>query len=77
LGTLIRHVFCAAATAIAILPEAVILPTLDAALIPTVGGAMLLTPRPATTLLAAIALTPVAAGANREQRPTVRVSATS
>jgi hypothetical protein len=73
---LIRHVFCAVATAISILPVAVILPPFNAALIASVGRAMLAPPRLRTALLVAIALAPVATGANREQCPTVRITTT-
>jgi len=67
LGTLIRHAFCAAATAIPLLPVAVIQSSLGTALMAAVGGTMLSAPRPITTLLAAIALPAVATGADREQ----------
>lgn len=76
MGTLIRHAFCAVATAISILPVAVILPPCKAALIAAVGRAMLSPPRLRTALRVAIALAPVATGANREQCPTVRITAT-
>jgi hypothetical protein len=74
---LIRHAFCAVATAIPILPVAVIQSPLDAALMATVGGAMLPAPRQTTTQLAAIALAPVATGADREQHPASRMTAKS
>jgi hypothetical protein len=74
---LIRHAFCAVATAIPLLPVAVIQSSFAALLMAAIGGAMLPTPRQITTLSAAIALAPVATGANREQRPAIGTTAKS
>jgi hypothetical protein len=74
---LIRHAFLAVATAIPLLPVAVIQPPLDAALMTAVGGAALPQARLLTALLAAITLAPVATSADREQRSTLRMSAKS
>jgi hypothetical protein len=74
---LIRHAFSAVATAIPLLPVAVIQSPLDAALMTTVGGAALPQARLLTTRQAAITLAPVATGADHEQRSTLRMSAKS
>jgi len=62
---LIRHAFCVAAT-IPLLPVAMIQPSLGALLMTAIGGAMLPHPSLNTARLAAIALSPVAASADRE-----------
>ena len=77
MGTLIRHAFCAVATAVSLLPVAVIQSPLAAALMATVGGTALPQARLLTTLRAAVALSPVATGADREQRPASRITAKS
>jgi len=74
---LIRHAFCAAATAVSLLPVAVIQSPLAAALMAIVGRTALPLARQQTTQLAAVALSPVATGADREQRPTSRITAKS
>jgi hypothetical protein len=74
---LIRHAFCAVATAVSLLPVALIQSPLAAALMATVGGTALPLARLHTTQLAAVALSPVATGADREQRPTSRITAKS
>jgi hypothetical protein len=75
LGTLIRHAAGAAAAAKLPLPVAVILPPLDAFLMAAIGRAKLLASHLITTRIAAIALSSVATGADREQLMTVRIAA--
>jgi hypothetical protein len=65
------------ATAVSLLPVAVIQSPLAAALMATVGGAALPLARLHTTHLAAVALSSVATGAYREQCPTSRITAKS
>jgi hypothetical protein len=65
------------AATIPLLPVAMVQPPLDALLMTAIGSAMLTHPRLDAAPLAAIALSPVAAGANREQRPAVRIAAMS
>ena len=74
MGTLIRHA-AGAAAAILPLPVAVILPPLDAFLEVAIGRAKLLASHLITTQSAAIALSSVATGADREQLMTVRIAA--
>jgi len=71
---LIRHA-AGAAAAILPLPVAVILPPLDAFLEVAIGRAKLLASHLITTQSAAIALSSVATGADREQLMTVRIAA--
>jgi hypothetical protein len=65
------------AASVPLLPVAVIQSPLAAALMATVGGTALPLARLLATLLAAVALSPVATGAYREQRPTSRITAKS
>ena len=65
------------ATAVSLLPVALIQSPLAAALMATVGGTVLPQPRLLATLLAAVSLSSVATGADREQCPTGRITAKS
>lgn len=77
LGTLIRHTFWVTAATIPLLPVAMVQPPLGALLMTAIGGAMLTDPRLGPARLAAIALSPVATGADRERRPTVQITTMS
>ena len=77
MGTLIRHAFCAMTAAIPLLPVAMVQSPFRAALVTAVGGAMLAHPRLRPARRTAVALAAIATGANREQRQTVRITATS
>jgi hypothetical protein len=77
LGTLIRHAFYAMTAAVSLLPVAMVQTPFRAALVTAVGCAMLATPRLIPARRTAVALAAIATGADREQRQTVRIAATS
>ncbi len=73
--TLIRHAFCVTATAIGTLAVTMIQPALGALLMKPVGCPMLPAPRMAAALNRAVLLPAIAAHANPEHRPAIRVAA--
>jgi hypothetical protein len=72
---LIRHAFYAAAAAIPLLPVTMIQPALVALLMTVVGGATLPAPHMAPTPGRAVPLPAIAAPADPEHRPAIRVPA--
>ena len=72
---MIRHAFSATAAAIPLLTVAMIQPPLNALLMTAIGRALLPAPRMAAARLTAVLLPAIAAHADPEHRPAIRVAA--